>query len=59
LTKLDDLIDENTILTFDEFGDLRNEFPAFYDYVRSYYREFEIIQHTQKFNRVSLTVKHG
>lgn len=57
LTKLDKLFDKNTILSFDEFGALDKEFLAFYDYTRSYYRDFEIIQHTPKYHRVSIRLK--
>jgi hypothetical protein len=32
-----------TILLFDEFDDLQNEFLAFYDYIRSHNRDFKII----------------
>ena len=54
LTKLDKLFDIDTILTFDEFGRLNTEFRAFLDYTLSYYRDYEIIQHTPGYNRVSI-----
>lgn len=57
LTKLDKIFDQNSIISFDEFGSLDREFLAFYDYTRSYYRDFEIIQHTPKFHRVSIRLK--
>lgn len=57
LTKLDKLFDKNTIISFDEFGSLSRKFLAFYDYARSYYHDFEIIQHTPKYYRVSIRLK--
>lgn len=57
LTKLDKLFDKNTIISFDEFGSLSREFLAFYDYTRSYYHDFEIIQHTPQYYRVSIRLK--
>lgn len=57
LTKLDRLFDEKTIITFDEFAYLDREFLAFYDYTRSYYRDYEIIHHIPTFNRSSIKFK--
>jgi len=57
LTKLDRLFDEKTIITFDEFAYLDREFLAFYDYTRSYYRDYEIIHHIPTFNRTSIKFK--
>ena len=57
LTKLDRLFDEKTIITFDEFGYLDKEFLAFYDYTRSFYRDYEIIHHNPSFGRTSIKFK--
>lgn len=57
LTKLDILLANNAIISFDEFGDLDNESAAFCDYTLSHYRDFEIIQCTPKYHRVSIMLK--
>ena len=57
LTKLDKLFDKKTIVTFDEFGYVDKEFLAFYDYTRSYYRDYTIIQHIPGCHRVSIKFK--
>ena len=43
LTKLDPIIKQGTIIRFDEFLSLEDECIAFYDYIRSYYKDFEIL----------------
>ena len=43
LTKLDSIISKGTIIRFDEFSSLEDEWVALRDYARSYYRDFEII----------------
>ena len=43
LTKLDSIISKDTIIRFDEFSSLEDEWVALRDYARSYYRDFEII----------------
>lgn len=35
-----------TLLLFDEFYDARNEFAAFRDYTRSFYRDARLIAYT-------------
>ena len=57
LTKLDKLFDKDTIISLDEFGYLDKEFLAFHDYTRAYYHDYEIIQHTPKYHRVSIRLK--
>jgi len=43
LAQLDKFLDSGTIILFDEFYDLQNEFLAFYDYLRSHKRNFKTI----------------
>lgn len=43
LTSMNNMLKPGSILIFDEFGDLEQEFAAFYDYTRSYYRNWELI----------------
>jgi len=43
LTQLDPIIEKDTIIRFDEFSSLEDEWLALRDYARSYYRDFEII----------------
>lgn len=57
LVKLEPLFDKNSILTFDEFGSLDREFRAFKDFINSFYYDYNIIQHTPKFHRVSIILK--
>lgn len=57
LTMLDHLIKPGTVVIFDEFSDVRHEFSAFYDYVRSYLREFTILCHTPNYGRIAVEFK--
>jgi hypothetical protein len=43
LTKLDGIMAKGTVVIFDEFGDVLNEFKAARDYAASYRRRFEVI----------------
>ena len=43
LAHLDHLIKQDSLVLFDEFHDLQNEFLAFYDYTRSHNRKFTIL----------------
>jgi|APSaa5957512493_1039668.scaffolds.fasta_scaffold05042_3 hypothetical protein len=56
LGKLDSCITKNTIIMFDQFGDLNYEFRAWYDYTRSFHRNYEIICSTGRMNRVAMNV---
>jgi len=57
LTMLNEIIKPGTIIRFDEFGDLTSECMAFRDYVRSYYRDFEIISCDEGLRHVIVIVK--
>lgn len=56
LTKLDFLLDDS-FLIFDEFGDLEHEFAAFYDYIRSYYRDYILLYRHSKWRHVIIKIK--
>jgi O-methyltransferase len=43
LTQLDHIMKPGTIIIFDEFSDVLHEFAAFYDYYRSYCRNWEVL----------------
>lgn len=56
LAKLDQFLVNDTIIMFDQFGDTSSEFRAWYDYTRSFYRDFEIISSTGRLNRVAVQI---
>ncbi len=43
LTSLDRFFKPGTLIMFDEFSDCLHEFSAFYDYCRSFYRDWELL----------------
>ena len=43
LAQLDRIFNPGSLILFDEFYDLQNEFSAFYDYIRSHNSKFKII----------------
>ena len=43
LTQLDRILNSGSLILFDEFYDVQNEFSAFYDYIRSHNRNFKTI----------------
>jgi len=49
LTRLDDIIKKDTIIIFDEFNNVMDEFRALEDYCASYYRKYKIIAATNDF----------
>jgi hypothetical protein len=57
LTKLDPIIKSGTIIRFDEFLSLEDECIAFYDYVRSYYKDFEILAANDDLLHVIIRIK--
>ena len=57
LTMLNEVIKPGTIIRFDEFGILTDECMAFRDYVRSYYRDFEIIGFNEGLRHVIIIIK--
>lgn len=54
LTQMNDLMPKDTIIIFDEFADLLNEFSAWQDYTRSYNRSFEIICGWSNYKRICI-----
>lgn len=55
LTKLDEIMKPGTIILFDEF-EFKGEFASFYDYVRSYYRNYQILARTQNWGKIVLKI---
>ncbi len=54
LSKLDDYMAPGTIVIFDEFNSVLNEFRAFDDYTSSYMRDFKIICSTPNLVQVAI-----
>ena len=49
LTRLHDIIKKNTIIIFDEFNNVMDEFRALEDYCAAYYRKYTVIAATNQF----------
>jgi O-methyltransferase len=49
LTALDRVLRPGTIIIFDQFFDLQNEFAAFLDYTQSFYRQWRALAHTRNY----------
>jgi len=49
LTRLHDIIKKNTIIIFDEFNNVMDEFRALEDYCTAYYRKYTVIAATDDF----------
>lgn len=49
LTRLHDIIKKNTIIIFDEFNNVMDEFRALEDYCAAYYRKYTVIASTNDF----------
>jgi hypothetical protein len=56
LTSLNGLIRPGTIIVFDEFDSVLDEYRALTDYTRSYMREFRIVGATTDFVRVAVLI---
>jgi hypothetical protein len=56
LTQLNAFITPGTVLIFDEFGDVQHEFRAFYDYISSYRRRFQVVSSHDNFFTVALKI---
>lgn len=54
LTKLDKILTKGSVLIFDEFGDVLNEFRAFHDYLASYRRQFKVICSHDQFYTIAV-----
>jgi hypothetical protein len=53
LTKLDEILAPRSIIIFDEFNYVMDEFRAFQDYSKSYNREFRAIAATRNYRQVA------
>ncbi|MCA9396902.1 MAG: class I SAM-dependent methyltransferase, partial [Candidatus Omnitrophica bacterium] len=56
LTMLDQIMVSGTIIIFDEFYDLLHEFSAFNDYIRSYYRSYEVLASMKNFSKIAIRI---
>jgi len=56
LTTLDELLIPNSVVMFDEFYDLRNEFGAWWDYSRSFYRKAKGLAFTPDYAQVAFKI---
>jgi len=57
LTKLDEILIKDTIIIFDEFSNLNNEFRAFYDYTRSFYKKYSVINATKYWEQIAIIIR--
>ncbi len=57
LTVLDRLLTAGSVILFDEYRDLEHEFSAFWDYTRSFYKEWEGVAYTTYFAQAAVLVK--
>jgi hypothetical protein len=57
LASLNDLIVPGSLVLFDEFRELEDEFSAFWDYSRAFYRKWEGLGYATDFTHVALLVK--
>jgi hypothetical protein len=57
LTKLDKILTKNTIIIFDEFSNLNHEFRALYDYTRSFYKKYSVINATKYWEQVAIIIR--
>lgn len=56
LTTLDRFLVPGSIVLFDEFRDLENEFAAFLDYTRAFYRSWEALGYAQFHDHVAFVL---
>lgn len=56
LTTLDELLIPDSVVMFDEFYDLRNEFDAWCDYSRAFYRKARGLAFTPEYAQVALRI---
>ncbi len=54
LTQLDSVLPSDSLIMFDQFGNLQGEFIAFYDYVKSYKRNYSFICQTENWRKVTV-----
>lgn len=56
LTSMNSVMPPGTIIIFDEFDDILNEYRAFCDYADAYMREYRIMAATRCFTQVAVTL---
>jgi len=56
LTQVDELMQNGTVIIFDEFGDLLNEFLAWMDYQKAYKRNFKILCAQPNYKRIAVQI---
>lgn len=56
LIQLDQIIDGDTILIFDEFGDIDHEFAAFREYIKACNRKWVMIGARKKFDKAVIKI---
>lgn len=56
LTTLDELLIPGSVVMFDEFYDLRNEFDAWFDYSKAFYRNADGLAFTAGYTQVALKI---
>lgn len=57
LTSFNPFIVPGTILIFDEFSNLMDEFSALADYTRAYYKEYELSSYTKNCKQIVIIIK--
>lgn len=57
LTVLDRFLTPGSVILFDEYRDLEHEFSAFWDYTRSFYKEWEGVAYTTYFIQAAVVMK--
>ena len=57
LTSLDRFIEPGTIIIFDQFSCLPDEFSAFVDYTRSFYRDYEVFAYRKDCLKMAIIMK--
>jgi O-methyltransferase len=54
LTRMDPVMSARTLVVFDEFDDILNEYRAFCDYTTAYMRRFKVVAATRHFTQVAV-----
>jgi hypothetical protein len=56
LTSLNDLIEPQTIIIFDEFFSVNHEFSAFLDYTSSFAKKYKVLAMTKFYKEVAIEI---
>ena len=57
LSELDKILNEKSILMFDQFGNLLNEFIAFHTYVKSFKRDFKFLCESENWRKCTIELQ--